>query len=216
MASTSLVKFLSNRKHQKDISLKKLHVSNKSLTNDEEMFIVHTAKIMAGLGMGLEKSSCLKMINTVIKSRVEDKDFIPVTMTVLDNLLKKNSTILGLISGNTIDPARVRQADENVRDTEFIKLENYISLLFAMNKVPWCIYAEIPKENLYNIDEVATNCYNHRRKIIYRASRLGRAFEMTPGGDGHMPYHITPCLMSCANGEKKTLYLLLCFFLIQN
>ena len=69
-----------------------------------------------------------------------------------------------------------------------------------MRKIPWKTYHEIPKENFYNMDEVATNTYDHMRMTIGSATDFGRAFQITPGGDGRMPFHITLALTSCGNG----------------
>ena len=53
-----------------------------------------------------------------------------------------------------------------------------------MRKIPSKTYHEIPKENLYNMDEVATNTYDYRRMKIGSATDFGRAFQITPVGTG--------------------------------
>ena len=50
------------------------------------------------------------------------------------------------------------------------------------------------------MDEVATNTYDHRRMTIGSATDFGRAFQITLGGDGQMPFHIMLALTSCGNG----------------
>ena len=50
------------------------------------------------------------------------------------------------------------------------------------------------------MDEVATNTYDHRRKVLGMVSGMGRVFKITPGGDGRMPFHVTLALTSCASG----------------
>lgn len=72
-----------------------------------------------------------------------------------------------------------------------------------MGKIPWRTYKDIPKRNLYNADEVATNTYDHRRKVIGTATALGRIFQITSGGDGQMPFHIMCMITSCASGLFK-------------
>lgn len=59
---------------------------------------------------------------------------------------------------------------------------------------------DIPKKNIYNADECATNTYDHRKRTIGLASKFGRAFQITPGGDGRMPFHITNMITSCSSG----------------
>ena len=72
-----------------------------------------------------------------------------------------------------------------------------------MGKIPWETYDDIPKRNLYNADECATNTYNHRKRTIGDAKEFGRAFQITPGGDGRLPFHITSMITSCASGNYK-------------
>ena len=50
------------------------------------------------------------------------------------------------------------------------------------------------------MDEVATNTYDHRWKVLGMVSDMDRVFQTTPGGDGRMPFHITLALTSCASG----------------
>ena len=102
--------------------------------------------------------------------------------------------------GSAIYPAQIRQADQEVRHCEFVKLKLYTHFLYSMGKIPWKTYQEIPKKYLYNMDEVATNTYDHRWKVLGMVSDMGRVFQITPGGDGRMPFHITLALTSCASG----------------
>ena len=39
--------------------------------------------------------------------------------------------------------------------------------------------------------------YDHW-KVIVQASQMGRAFHITPGGNGHVPFHIMKMVTSCA------------------
>ena len=115
-------------------------------------------------------------------------------------MMKKHSEIVQFIHGNAIDPALILQASVEVIDAKFYKIEGYIALFYNMGKLPLRTYRDIPKQNLYNADEVATNTYDHRRKIIETSSILGRAFQITPSWDGRMSFHITSMITSCASG----------------
>jgi len=53
------------------------------------------------------------------------------------------------------------------------------------------------------MDKVATKTSKHRKKIIGSKGNLGRAFQITPEGDGRMPFHITMCVSTCADGLYK-------------
>ena len=118
-------------------------------------------------------------------------------------MIRNHKEIVQLVHGNTIDPARIFQASEEVRDSEFYNIEKYVELLHKMGKLPWKTYKDIPKHNIYNADKVATNTYDHRWKVIGSATQMGCAFQITPGGDGRIPFHITSMITSCSFGHYK-------------
>ena len=66
--------------------------------------------------------------------------------------------------------------------------------------ISWETFSDVPSDNKYNMDELATDTSNHRRKIVGSATRLGRMFQLTPEGDGRMPFHITICLTTNNSG----------------
>ena len=39
--------------------------------------------------------------------------------------------------------------------------------------------------------------------MIGPATQMGRTFQITPGGDGRMPFHITSMITSCGSGHYK-------------
>ena len=109
--------FLDARKDRRSRNIAKCSKENCYLTEDEEKMIVHIASLMAGMGMGISKQTCLDIISAVMKSRNDSKDHSEPTVRVLDRILSNNDKLLKLISGNAIDPARVCQADANMRDS---------------------------------------------------------------------------------------------------
>ena len=179
-------------------SLKKL---NTVLTGDEINLITSTCGELSSMGLGIDEDTCLHVVNTVLEQRIDERDFVEVTRGVVHRLLKNNAELLKLCKGNSIDPARVRQADEEVLKTLFVKLDNMIRLLHSQGKVPWSSYADVPAASIYNMDEVATNCHNHRKKTIALKSLLGRLFQECNAGDNKMPMHITLAITSCATGK---------------
>ena len=201
-AMNAIKKHLNHRGEKSKNHLYKMSSSNRYLTNDEEKLVINMAKLMSTIGLGLEKQICLDIINAIIQSRIEMKDFKPATMSVLDLMIKKNKELVKLLSGNAIDAARVRQADADVRDSFFVRLDLYTKLLHKMNLIPWKSFSDVPKENKYNMDELATDTSGHRRKIVGCANHLGRLFQLTPEGDGRMPFHITICLTTNCSGKK--------------
>ena len=90
----------------------------------------------------------------------------PLEMLSTDGILRNNKTLPKLISGNEICAARVCQANPNLSDGVFIKMENYFKVLHSMEKVPWSSFDNMPKENIYIMEELATNISGLRQKII--------------------------------------------------
>ena len=87
-------------------------------------------------------------------------------MKVLDRLLRKYSNLVHFSKGNAIDPAQVRAADKEVRDSVFLKIDNCIKLLKSMEKVKCENYTARPKANLYNMDEMTTENSNTAKKSL--------------------------------------------------
>ena len=203
VAMQTLTEFINQRKKRNTKKMKKLHENNEYLTGDEVLLVINLAKVLGAMGYGIDKSVCLDIITSVLKIRQPAMESIAPTTSVVNLMIKKNNDIIQLVHGNAIDPARIRQATEEVRDAEFYKIEKFIEMLFKMGLIPWKTYKDIPNRNLYNADEVATNTYDHRRKVIASATEMGRVFQITPGGDGRMPFHITSMITSCATGHYK-------------
>ena len=204
IAVEKLKTFLDERDERNSKKMNSLHKNNAYLTDDELLLVANVSKILGAMGYGMEKLMCLNIISSILKTRMPSiLVTLAPTLSVVDRMMKKNKEIIQLVHGNAIDPARIRQSSVDIRDAEFFKIEQYVQLLYKMGKIPWKTYKEIPKRNLYNADKVATNTYDHRRKVIGSVTQMGRVFQITPGGDGRMPFHITSMLTSCASGQYK-------------
>ena len=199
-AMKSLKSYLETRNLRHSVKMTKLHKSNEVMTGDEVNLVINLAKILGSMGHGIDTSICLGTINSVLRTRLPSANYISVTSSVVERMLKIHSDVVRLVHGNSIYPAQIRQVDEEVRDIQFYKVESYFALLYKMGKVPWKTYKDVPKGNIYNANEYSTNTYDHRKKTIGLASKFGRAFQITPGGDGRMPFHITNMITSCASG----------------
>ena len=138
-AISTLKLHLNVRKENLKASRNKLHESNEFLTEDETKLVINVAKLLRhmGMGMGIDSQIFLDIVNAVLGVRVQEKDFNMVTKSVVQRMLKTHQEIIQLVHGNKIDPDRIRQADPDVRDCEFVKLELYIQLLHSMVKIPW-------------------------------------------------------------------------------
>ena len=175
--------------------------ANRVLTNDEVDLIVSACRELSVMGLGIDEDTCLDVVNSILLERIEEKDFVPVTRGVVRRLIERNKELLTLMKGNSIDPKRVRQADENVMEGLFVKVNNYIKLLHSEKKVPWESASDIPPECMSNMDEIATNAHNHRKKLIADRLRLGRLFQEANAGDNKMPMHISLCITSKPCGK---------------
>ena len=196
-----LVDYLNKKKEKSDQQLQEIHYSNQVLTTDETALVVNTCKELATMGLGIDEDTCVMVVNSILSERIDMMHFTPVTRGVVSRIIKANSDLLKLTRGNSIDPKRVRQADTDVRDALFVKLENFIKFLYQQGKIPWKSFSEIPPEYIYNMDEVATNTHDHRKKVIACKLDLGRLYQEVIGGDSKMPFHITVCITSRADGK---------------
>jgi len=55
------------------------------------------------------------------------------------------------------------------------------------------------------MDELGNDTTKHRKKVVVAKttdSKALRAFVKTPEGDGRMPWHITVCLTTRADGKS--------------
>ena len=202
LAHEALVNFLEDRKDTNLDKIKKLHQDNMVLTEDAKELIVSDCEFLAAMGLGIDTDTCLEVINSIINCRI-DGDFVECTRKVVSNLLKENSKLLTLLKGNSIEPARVRQADEDVRDALFIKLNNYIGLLNKMGYCDWKSWTDVPPDNISNMDELSTNAQDHWKRLIALVNLCGRLFQLTPEGDSKMPMHITMVLVTKPIGKYK-------------
>jgi len=91
-------------------------------------------------------------------------------------------------------------------DAVFCKLDSYVKMLFAMKKIPWQMYNEIPADSIYNMDELGNDTTKYRNKVLCKktdsaTTEVSKActFMCTSKGDGWMPWHIIVCLMTQAD-----------------
>ena len=181
--------------------MKRLHHSNKVLTDDEISLVVSSCIELSTMGLGIDEDTCLDIVNCILRQRVDDIYFTEVTKGVVQRIIKSNKKLLTLVKGNSIDPKRVRQADEDVRDALFVRVDSYVKMLHSQGKVPWKSAAEVPADRWNNMDEIATNAHDHRKKVIAAKQHLGRLYQEVNSGDNKMPFHITVCIISRGNGE---------------
>jgi hypothetical protein len=176
-------------------------MSNRSLTPDEELAFVQLMRMLGNMGHGVTKLEALDVIDEYINGRVDKRDRVEVSEKILRGILDRNKDLVKVISAGSLDPQRAKKANAETRDAVFTKLNSYIKNLYAMKKVPWKCYREVPNNCIFNMDEVGTDTTKHRSKIIADAAAVIRAYQQTREGDDKMNMHITACLTTRADGK---------------
>jgi hypothetical protein len=180
------------------------HDFNRYLTNDEELQLVELLRIMSAMGFGIARHEAAAIIDTIVNHDEPEVAHTACSEHVLRLIFKKYPD-LQTTSAASLDPLRAVKATVEVRDAMFAKMEAYIKVLNAAHKVSWESYQLIPKNCIYNMDEVGTDTTKHRAKIIGSTlNSIVRPFQRTPEGDGKMNVHVTCCLTTCADGEFTT------------
>jgi len=174
------------------------------LTLDEQQTILKSCAVISAMGYGLGESEITEVVNHLLAQR-EDTDKREAVDTEISakvlRLMRKRYPDLGkLRTGGSIDIARAEKANEDTRDTMFMKLDEYVYLLCRMGMSPWERWADVPARNKYNMDEVGTDTTKRRKKIYAQESFLP-LFRRTAEGDGKMNRHITLCITTRADGE---------------
>lgn len=186
---------------------------NKILTPEEEELMVNICATLGALGHGVDKNALECIINAhVSKGSIGLKHGkYAISRSVVSRILREHKSLAKLVSGNPMDTARANQAKSNVRDTVFKKLDCYIKLLFRQGKVCWNSYRDVPKQNIYNMDEVGIDTTRNKCKIIVPKGFTGRIFTRECQGDGKMSHHLSAAITTRADG---TINLVLYQFII--
>ena len=77
------------------------------MTVDEEQAVVEACRFLSVFEMGIDCNTCLDLVNKILKTRIDAKDVDQVTRGVVMQLILRNKDLMGLFSGNELDPARV-------------------------------------------------------------------------------------------------------------
>jgi hypothetical protein len=181
------------KKENQKVQQSDLHRSNCVLTSNEEKALVQLVKYLGVCGHGLDRMKILDCLNHI--TRVEGT----LSQKAVSGFLKR-SPELKLVGSSGIDSNRASQANENVRDIYFCKLDNFVGVLHGMGRSKQETFADIPSQYIYNMDEVASDTTKRRNKIAVDSEVKTRVFTITPEGD-KMPFHVTICLTTRADGQ---------------
>ncbi len=175
------------------------------LSDNEEHAIIQLCRLLGGMGYGITRDELQDIISSVTNWNTDEREFVEVSDKVVRGLFSRHGEHLKIVQASSLDPKRAKQASKETRDRMFMKLDSYICLLHAIGLVPWTSYQEIPPDCLYNMDELGNDTTKHRKKVVVAKttdSKALRAFVKTPEGDGRMPWHITVCLTTRADGKS--------------
>ena len=186
----------------------KAHSSNRYLTENEEHSLVRMCTVLGAMGYRLTRDDMHRLADQVVNKNVDPREHVPISKHVTEGLLMQHSNLVKIVAAASLDPKRARQATEETRNAMFSKLNSYIKLLHALGDIPWSKYSDIPAESIYNMDEMGNDTTKHRSKVLYKKTDSScfeqasetRAFMRTSEGDGRMPWHITICLTTRADG----------------
>jgi len=123
-------------------------------TEDEEAMLQTAVDIAAEGGFGVSVEYVRELMRDVlaapdreIKSARRD-----VSKTTVKAWMKKRS--IRRYKANSIDPARVAKATEEVCDKWFARVDSYVRTLYSQGKIPWKCWAEVPAECKLNVRAV--------------------------------------------------------------
>jgi len=185
------------------------HASCRYLTDHEEHAVVQLCTVLGSMGYGLTCQDLHSLADSIVNKDVDDRERVSISKHVTEGLLKCYKNLVKIVAAASLDPKRARQATVDTRNAVFFKLNSYIEILHEMGQLPWKSYLEIPPNSIYNMDELGNDTTKHRNKILQKKTNTGneqvsttRTFMRTSEGDGRMPWHITVCLTTRADGKK--------------
>lgn len=173
---------------------------NQYLTEDEEAYLYQMIRISSLMGHGLSRKETLHLIDGIIYFDHPEISRLECSKHVLNRFLAKHEDLKN-VAGASLCPQRASKATVDTRDAMFAKLDAFVEHLHDNGYVPWKSVHEIPKDCIYNMDEVGADTTKHRGNVLASSLESMRTYTITPEGDGKMNMHITCCLTSRADGK---------------
>lgn len=96
--------------------------SNRFLADKEEESITNLVVMLSSMGLGLTKNDLLNIIGCYVNLDEDEHQSIGVSDRIFQDLKKKHSDKLKVVSAGSLDPLRARKATEETRYTMFFKL----------------------------------------------------------------------------------------------
>ena len=207
IAKVLLTKYFERKKQNSSERTTAAHASCRYLTENEEHSLVRLCTILGSMGYGVTCKDLHSFADSLVNKEVDKREHVPISKHMTDGLLARHKELVKIVAAASLDPKQARQATEETRDAMFLKLISYIELLHSMGEIPWKNYCDIPPNSIYNMDKLGNDTTKHRNKVICQRTSVEtdkasntRAFMRTSEGDGRMPWHITVCLTTRADG----------------
>jgi len=169
---------------------------------------VQLCTVLGTMGYGLTHDDLHSFADSIVNENVDAREHVAISKHVTDGILARHKDLVKIVSAGSLDPKRARQATAETRDAVFIKLNSYIQMLYLTKQIPWQSYDEIPAHSIYNMDELGNDMTKYRNKVLCKKTDCAtgevnktRTFMHTCEGDGQMPWHITTCLTTHADGK---------------
>jgi hypothetical protein len=175
---------------------------NRYLTEQEELSLVQIIRLLASIGHGVTKPDVMSLIDEYVNLEEDDRNSVEISESVFRGLMSRHKDLIKLVNSGSLCPSRARKANTETRDKVFFKMDAYVRSLNAMGKVPWKNFSEVPKDVIYNMDEVGNDTTKRRSKVLADRETPARLFQVTPEGDGKMNMHITACITTRADGKQ--------------
>jgi len=190
-----------NNTHQQHTHI--MGSENRMFTDNQEACMVNFLKHLGDAGHGCTTADLSKM---AAKCMAGNEPFVMVpSRGLIRNMMSRQHSAcpLHLRASKNLDEARARQANEDVRDVHFMKVDELVRRLHEAGISPWSSPSDIPPECIYNMDEVGLDTDKGKDKIYISAKKNSlfqtNSFVRTKEGD-KMNRHVTLCLTTCANG----------------
>jgi len=177
------------------------HAACRYLTEHEEHSLVQFCTVLGNMGYGLTRDDLHSFADSIVNENVDKREHVSISKHVTEGILTQHKDLIKIVAAASLDTKRAKQATADTRDAVFCKLNSYVKMLFAMKKIPWQMYDEIPANSIYNMDELGNDTTKHRNKVLCKKTDSATmevsktcTFMCTSEGDGQMPWHITICL----------------------
>ena len=120
---------------------------------------------MAAMGFGVSWRQACQIIDAIVNQDEPEVSQLERSEKVMRCIFKIYPDLITTMAA-PLDPQCASKATEEVQDAMFTKLDAYVQIVNTENLVPWESYKDIPKDCIYNMDEVGTDTTEHRNNFI--------------------------------------------------